>query len=146
MEDPVPFEQKVGVAGLLAGLQIILGLFDRLTIDTETGFSAGIDAASFCMDLVPGQPFSGLAEQELVQRGVSFPGRITDSHCGTTDPWLVPGDNALIYLFDDSVGDHLINILVFHDTCDSELFETDRVKEKRKALRNGCPARREGEC
>ena len=121
VEHLVPAEDKP----TLRFIVIVPGLFRLRGIEflveyAETGAGASADIATMGLDLVPGKPLAGFAEEKLVQKGVGFPGGVADCQLLASGPGLLPGNDAGADLFDDAVCDHLINVvsfLCFHCRC-----------------------------
>lgn len=82
MEDPVPFEEEIGIGFHFSGFGIVLLLLNRLAVDAEAGLGTGVDTTALGLDLIPGKPFAGFAQQELVQHGIGLSCSVADRHGG----------------------------------------------------------------
>ena len=77
-------------------------------MSAKAGGMADVSASLF--DFVEGIPCTGCAKQHLVQKAVGLACRCTVCSSICACPRLVPGDDALLQLRDDSICHRTINI------------------------------------
>ena len=115
MEDIVVTEDGALAKFFLAVLVHDLVGLHREEYD-ELGLCTLLDAAAALLNLLEGKVFARVAKQPLIDDGVGTAGNIIDcAILGVSGqvPRLMPRNDALVHLLDNSVGDHLINLFHF---------------------------------